>query len=141
MKCLSIYTFNIVNNANLLTQVAISWFQFNGIVCPNSILRKRDVSLTIIYSQTRIIWFSDEAMIYYTESFLYYTVGFLYFTVLFCVCVCVCLYVLSTGIMAGSNRSGDLRDAQLSIPKGTIGAISTTSVICILYSKIVQGAY
>lgn len=36
------------------------------------------------------------------------------------------------GIMAGSNRSGDLQDAQQSIPKGTIAAIATTSTVCIL---------
>ena len=37
--------------------------------------------------------------------------------------------------MAGSNRSGDLRDAQKSIPIGTIGAIMTTSTVylsCVL---------
>uniref|UniRef100_A0A674DLC4 Solute carrier family 12 member 7 n=1 Tax=Salmo trutta TaxID=8032 RepID=A0A674DLC4_SALTR len=41
-----------------------------------------------------------------------------------------------TGIMAGSNRSGDLRDAQRSIPFGTILAIATTSFICILGETI-----
>ncbi|XP_053101230.1 solute carrier family 12 member 7 isoform X1 [Hemicordylus capensis] len=48
-----------------------------------------------------------------------------------------------TGIMAGSNRSGDLRDAQKSIPTGTILAISTTSFIylsCIvLFGACIEG--
>jgi len=37
-----------------------------------------------------------------------------------------------TGIMAGSNRSGDLADAQTSIPKGTIAAVVVTSSIYLL---------
>uniref|UniRef100_A0A5F8H827 Solute carrier family 12 member 7 n=1 Tax=Monodelphis domestica TaxID=13616 RepID=A0A5F8H827_MONDO len=46
-----------------------------------------------------------------------------------------------TGIMAGSNRSGDLRDAQKSIPTGTILAIVTTSFICILLLFIFIGHF
>uniref|UniRef100_A0A673HIR7 Solute carrier family 12 member 5-like n=1 Tax=Sinocyclocheilus rhinocerous TaxID=307959 RepID=A0A673HIR7_9TELE len=48
-----------------------------------------------------------------------------------------------TGIMAGSNRSGDLQDAQKSIPIGTILAITTTSFIymssVILFGACVDG--
>nr|CAB3266103.1 potassium-chloride cotransporter [Phallusia mammillata] len=49
-----------------------------------------------------------------------------------------------TGIMAGSNRSGDLKDAQRSIPKGTIGAVLTTAFIylsCVVFfGTCVEGA-
>ncbi|XP_078731882.1 solute carrier family 12 member 4-like [Lampetra fluviatilis] len=48
-----------------------------------------------------------------------------------------------TGIMAGSNRSGDLKDAQKSIPIGTIMAIATTSTVyltsVILFGACVEG--
>ncbi|XP_060922303.1 solute carrier family 12 member 6-like [Limanda limanda] len=44
-----------------------------------------------------------------------------------------------TGIMAGSNRSGDLKDAQRSIPIGTILAILTTSIVY-LTSVVLFGA-
>ncbi|XP_057212616.1 solute carrier family 12 member 5b isoform X1 [Triplophysa rosa] len=48
-----------------------------------------------------------------------------------------------TGIMAGSNRSGDLQDAQKSIPVGTILAIATTSFIymssVVLFGACVDG--
>ncbi|XP_077053806.1 solute carrier family 12 member 5 isoform X7 [Siphateles boraxobius] len=49
-----------------------------------------------------------------------------------------------TGIMAGSNRSGDLQDAQKSIPIGTILAITTTSIIymssVVLFGACIEGS-
>lgn len=45
----------------------------------------------------------------------------------------------SLGIMAGSNRSGDLKDAQGSIPKGTIAANLTTTIVY-LVTAILCGA-
>ncbi|KAF7653700.1 hypothetical protein LDENG_00079630 [Lucifuga dentata] len=48
-----------------------------------------------------------------------------------------------TGIMASSNRSGDLRDAQKSIPIGTIAAITTTSTVyvscVVLFGACIEG--
>ena len=41
--------------------------------------------------------------------------------------------------MAGSNRSGDLKDAQTSIPRGTLAAQLTTTAIYLL-TAIICGA-
>jgi len=42
-----------------------------------------------------------------------------------------CCVDIVLGFMSGSNRSGDLSDAQKSIPVGTIAAVIFTSLVCI----------
>eukprot|EP00045_Choanoeca_perplexa_P015249 m.187508 g.187508 ORF g.187508 m.187508 type:complete len:1029 (-) comp16929_c0_seq1:129-3215(-) len=63
------------------------------------------------------------------------TTSFVFFLALF--------FPATTGIMAGSNRSGDLLDASRSIPVGTLGAIATTTLIyitCIIFlGAVVEG--
>ncbi|KAA0199700.1 hypothetical protein HAZT_HAZT011396 [Hyalella azteca] len=46
-----------------------------------------------------------------------------------------------TGIMAGSNRSGDLADAQKSIPVGTLCAITVTSTVYCSYLLFFAATY
>lgn len=45
------------------------------------------------------------------------------------------------GVESGSNYSGDLRDAQKSIPLGTVAAVIVTSTICILSEKLSSVLY
>jgi len=48
----------------------------------------------------------------------------------------VCQLCFLSGIMAGSNRSGDLADASKAIPAGTIAAVATTSFVCIFVFEV-----
>ncbi|XP_063154800.1 solute carrier family 12 member 7 isoform X2 [Candoia aspera] len=92
-----------------------------------TIVEKQDLPSVPVLDEAK-----DEQVYYiYTDIMTYFT-------------VLVGIYFPSvTGIMAGSNRSGDLRDAQKSIPTGTILAISTTSFIylscIILFGACIEG--
>eukprot|EP00161_Ancyromonas_sigmoides_P016768 TRINITY_DN4508_c0_g1_i15.p1 TRINITY_DN4508_c0_g1~~TRINITY_DN4508_c0_g1_i15.p1 ORF type:complete len:423 (-),score=133.80 TRINITY_DN4508_c0_g1_i15:446-1714(-) len=46
-----------------------------------------------------------------------------------------------TGIMAGANISGDLKDAQVAIPKGTIWAVGVSSIVYLALTWAVGASY
>jgi len=46
-----------------------------------------------------------------------------------------------TGIVAGANLSGDLKDPGVAIPKGTLGAIALTYVTYVVYAVMVGATY
>merc|ERR1719414_2226720 len=46
-----------------------------------------------------------------------------------------------TGIVAGANLSGDLKDPAVAIPKGTLSAIATTYITYIVYGTVVGFTY
>ncbi|CAI2738555.1 unnamed protein product [Dicrocoelium dendriticum] len=53
------------------------------------------------------------------------------------------VFIYFEGIMAGSNRSGDLANPQVAVPLGTITAIAVTSAVYLssplLFSAICDG--
>ena len=73
----------------------------------------------------------DEALPKYANILVDITSSFTFFVAIY--------FPSCTGIMAGSNRSGDLADGQNSIPKGTLAAQLTTSFVY-LSSVVLFGA-